>query len=179
MSCLEGSLRNHPFQKASWQNCVRALNSYWCIVLMWMEVKVKASQPLGDSVYGPLVIRLALGAYFLIGGLAKYSDPDGFMAMVRKVGLFPEPFETLYGILFPYLEILVGALLVIGIWTTLTAIIASLLLVSLVFSLGIFPYSGQFTRDLFNKDLILLAAAFSLAYTGSGALSVDRFRKSG
>ena len=133
------------------------------------------NQPIGNSLYGPLLIRLSLGAYFILAGLSKLDNLEGFVVEVKKLAILPEPFATLYGTLLPYIEIGGGSFLILGIWTTLAAIIISLLLASFVFAFGIFPNN----TDLFNKDLILLAASLSLMYSGAGAFSIDQFRKTG
>jgi uncharacterized membrane protein YphA (DoxX/SURF4 family) len=47
------------------------------------------------------------------------------------------------------------------------------MILSFVLAFGVFPG----THDIFNKDLILLAAACSLLYSGPGALSIDNIGK--
>jgi uncharacterized membrane protein YphA (DoxX/SURF4 family) len=78
--------------------------------------------------------------------------------------------------LLPYFELAAGVLLIVGIWTTLAAMLTSLMLLSFVIAFGAFPKGGEL---LFNKDILLLAASVSLLYSGAGALSIDRFRKTG
>lgn len=136
---------------------------------------MKMHEPIGNSLYGPLLIRCSIGAWFVLAGLMKLDNPSLFVQQVERMNIIPAPFSTLYGILLPYLELGVGALLVLGVFTTLGAILASVLLLSFVFAFGIFPSGGA----LFNKDILILAAALSLLYSGAGAFSIDRFRKSG
>lgn len=133
----------------------------------------KMHEPIGEAIYGPLLVRLSLGAYFAIAGLTKLDNHQAFIAEAQKLNLFPGKFGVLYAIVLPYLEIAAGALLVIGIWTTLAALILALIIVSFIIPVGLFPSGGR----LFNKDVILLCGVLSLLYTGAGALSVDRFRK--
>lgn len=133
------------------------------------------NEPLGNAIYGPMLIRLALGAYFVLAGLKKLHNQAQFIAEVQKFGILPAQLSTLYAVLLPYLEIGAGALLLIGIWTTLAALVTSALLASFIYALGLFPNSS----DLFNKDVILLAASMSLLYSGAGGWSIDRFRKTG
>lgn len=136
---------------------------------------MKMNEPLGNAIYGPMLIRLALGAYFVLAGLKKLHNQAQFIAEVQKFGILPAQLSTLYAVLLPYLEIGAGALLLIGIWTTLAALVTSALLASFIYALGLFPNSS----DLFNKDVILLAASMSLLYSGAGGWSIDRFRKTG
>ena len=134
------------------------------------------SEPVADALYGPLIIRLAIGVYFLLAGLAKLDHIQTFIEAVQGFKILPTQFAAVYAILLPYVEVGVGVLLILGIWTTLAAFLSSLMLVSYIVAIGIFPHSSS---ELFNKDFILLAGTLSLMCTGAGALSVDRFRKNG
>lgn len=136
---------------------------------------MKPSAPIGQAVYGPLLIRVALGAYFILAGLVKLQNPTGFITEIQSMGVLPSRGAMLFGIVLPYIEIAVGTLLLVGFWTVLAAMLTSALLVSFVIAVGLKP--GAFAP--FNKDIILLAASISIMYSGAGAFSVDRFRTSG
>ncbi|MCB0332729.1 MAG: DoxX family protein [Bdellovibrionales bacterium] len=133
------------------------------------------TEPVGDALYAPFFLRLALGSYFVLAGLAKLDDPGAFVAQVQGFEILPVQFATVYGILLPYVEIVSGGMLLCGMWTTLASIVTSLLLVSFIYAFGFFPPKSH----LFNKDVILLAISLSIMFSGSGAFSVDRFRKQG
>lgn len=137
---------------------------------------MKMHEPVANSIYGPLILRATLGVYFFLAGITKLDNMDAFVQVVRNVKILPPNLALVYAILLPYFEVFVGILLVLGIWTTLAAILASAMLVSYIVAIGMFPHQGS---ELFNKDVILLAGTLSLLFTGSGAMSVDRFRKSG
>ncbi len=137
---------------------------------------MKMNEPVGDAMYGPLFIRLTLGSYFIFAGLTKLDNPTAFVNEVQKFNILREPLATLYGLLLPYIEILAGGLLLLGLWTTLAAIVTSLMLLSFVIALRIFPEPGS---HLFNKDVILLGASMSLMWSGPGFFSIDYFRKTG
>ena len=139
---------------------------------------MRMSQPVGDPVWGALFIRLPLGAYFILAGMAKLDVIPWFIKEVEKFKVLNGHSATLYGILLPYAEICAGALLVLGLWTTLASILCSLMLLSYIIGLGLFPYTDELTKTLFNKDVVLLGASVSLMYIGAGAYSVDRFRTS-
>ena len=136
---------------------------------------IKMNQPLGNPLFAPFFVRISIGGYFLLAGLMKIQNIPAFIQEVRAFNLLPNHLATLYSIILPYAEILVGTLLIVGIWTTFAAILSSLMLLSYVTAIGLFPSS----TDLYNKDLILLAGSLSLAFSGAGALSIDRFRKTG
>lgn len=144
---------------------------------------MKLHAPLGNAEYGGLLVRLPLGAYFGLQGLSKLANPVLFIEEVRKakptlmgINLLTEPLGSLYGILLPYMEIIVGALLIVGMWTTLASILSSLMLTSFILAVGWLVKSDPL---LFNKDFVLLGASLSLLYIGGGAFSVDKFRRSG
>ena len=137
---------------------------------------MKMNEPVGNSMYGPLFIRLSLGSYFILAGLTKLENPTAFVNEVQKFNILREPLATLYGILLPYVEILSGMLLLLGLWTTLAAILSSLMLLSFAIALKFFPEPGS---HLFNKDVILLGASMSLLWSGPGFFSIDYFRKTG
>jgi uncharacterized membrane protein YphA (DoxX/SURF4 family) len=134
---------------------------------------IKFHEPIGNGLYAGLLVRVPLGLYFVLAGLFKLKDPDAFVAIVQQKQVLPEPLGTLYGILLPYVEVGAGTFLIFGMWTTLAAIITSLMLLSFIIALGIRDHQP------FNKDILLLGAALSLLYSGAGAFSIDRFRKTG
>ena len=134
---------------------------------------MKINEPLGDASIGPLLVRLPVGIYFVMAGLLILRDPTGFVAEVHNMKILPPHAGTIYAIMLPYIQISAGGLLIIGMWTTLAAGAVSLMLLSFVLAFGLHPDGTH----LFNKDIIFLAAALSLLYTGSGAWSVDRFRR--
>jgi uncharacterized membrane protein YphA (DoxX/SURF4 family) len=136
---------------------------------------IKMTEPLGNPMYAPFFVRISIGGYFLLAGLMKLDRIPAFIKEVQAFDILPYHLATVYAILLPYTEVVVGSMLLLGSWTTLAAMLASSMLFSFVLALGIFPNSG----GLYNKDLILLAGSLSLLFSGSGALSVDRFRKSG
>jgi thiosulfate dehydrogenase [quinone] large subunit len=131
------------------------------------------SEPIGNPLFAPFLVRVGLGSYFILAGLAKLDQIRTFVDSVLSFNILPRSLALVYGHLLPYLEVTVGTLLVLGFWTTAAALSSSFLLLSFIFAIGLFPNS----KSLFNKDLILLGASMSLLYSGAGAISIDRFRK--
>lgn len=134
---------------------------------------IKMNEPIGPATFGPLISRLVLGAYFLLAGLSKLHMLAAFVAQVKTFGVLPENVASLYGVLLPYIEVFIGACLLLGLWTTFVAFMGSGLLISFVCAFGVFPGSS----DIFNKDLVLLGALLCLLYTGPGAYSIDNMRR--
>lgn len=141
---------------------------------------VTASNPIGNSIYAPLFLRVPLGAYFVLAGLTKIDNIDAFVQQVKAFGILSNSVATAFGGILPYVEILCGLMVIFGFLTTLASGVLSLLLVTFIYAIGLFPYAKvAFAENLFNKDLLLLAIAVSLLYSGPGAFSIDRFRRGG
>jgi uncharacterized membrane protein YphA (DoxX/SURF4 family) len=134
---------------------------------------IKMDEPIGPASVGPLIARVGVGAYFLLAGLSKLQMLSAFVAQVKTFGVLPENASALYAVLLPYLEVFIGGCFILGLWTTMVAIVASILLVSFIFAFGFFPGSS----DIFNKDIVLLCTVLSLLYTGPGAYGLDNVRK--
>lgn len=140
-------------------------------------------KPIGDPAFGPMFLRIALGAFFVFSGLAKVDEPSVLIDQVKNAEIMAPKWATVYAILLPYLEIIGGSLLVAGFWTTLGAFLTTMCVGSVMYifgpslggqvaSSGIFRSSGYAT-----KEVILLAASIAMMFTGPGALSVDRLRR--
>ena len=136
---------------------------------------MKINAPIGNPSYAPLFIRLTLGSYFVLAGISKLPLLHAFIGQVKSFGIVSDNVATLYATLLPYLEIFVGGAIVLGLWTTLTALVAAVLLISFIVAFGIFP--GEF--QIFNKDIIMAGGALSLMFSGPGKYSVDNIRKGG
>jgi len=133
---------------------------------------LKMSEPIGHGAYAPLFLRIALGAYFLMAGWLKVSHLDDFIQVIKGFNMLPGDLANVYGSLLPYMELAAGGFLVLGLWTTLAAMLAAIMIASFVFAFGFFPQP----INIFNKDVILLACAVSLMFSGPGAYSIDGLR---
>ena len=136
---------------------------------------MKINEPIGNANIGPLLVRVPLGTYFVMAGLVKLDNLPAFIDQVRQFNVISPNMARLYATLLPYMEIVSGVLLCFGFWTTLAAMISSLLLLSFIVALKVFPNDNY----VFNKDLLLFGASLSLMFTGAGSLSVDKFRRDG
>jgi uncharacterized membrane protein YphA (DoxX/SURF4 family) len=73
--------------------------------------------------------RLVLGAVFAVAGLVKVADPQASVAAVRAYELLPAGLTTLVGWGLPFLELVLGLLLLAGIAVRPAALAAAALLV--------------------------------------------------
>ena len=136
---------------------------------------MKPSEPIGNPAWGAFFVRVAVGCFFVLKGLNEIQHVPIAVSGGGLLRNLPPHVNTLLGILIPYLEIAAGALLVVGFWTIIGAMCASLIALFFVYAVGVFPRGAQ----LLNQDLVLLAGSISLLYTGAGAFSVDKFRNPG
>ena len=78
-------------------------------------------------------VQIALGVFFVAAALPKVVDPPGFAHMVYNYRLVPGALVNLMGLVMPWLELLAGLALILGIWTrTSAALIGALLGVFIV-----------------------------------------------
>ena len=79
-----------------------------------------------------LAVRLLLGIYFLHAGIVKAIEPVEFLKSVRLYGLLPESppyFLNSTAIALPWLEIICGLALIMGVWLRGAAILIAGMLV--------------------------------------------------
>lgn len=74
------------------------------------------------------VARLGLAAVFLVSGLLKAIDPDATYVAVRAYDVLPKLAVTLVAGVLPWLEIVIGLLLLAGIATRAVATASAVLL---------------------------------------------------
>jgi uncharacterized membrane protein YphA (DoxX/SURF4 family) len=74
------------------------------------------------------VARLGLAAVFLVSGVLKAIDPDATYVAVRAYDLLPKVGVALVAGALPWLEIVIGLLLLVGIATRAVAVASAVLL---------------------------------------------------
>ncbi|MCE1227934.1 MAG: DoxX family protein [Firmicutes bacterium] len=81
--------------------------------------------------------QILLGMVFVVAALPKIADPPGFARMVYAYKLFPDWSLFLIAIFLPWLELLAGALLTLGLWVRATTAWLAVLLLGFVMALSI------------------------------------------
>lgn len=81
--------------------------------------------------------QILLGMVFVVAALPKIADPPGFARMVYAYKLFPDGSLFLIAIFLPWLELLAGALLTLGLWVRATTAWLAVLLLGFVMALSI------------------------------------------
>lgn len=63
-----------------------------------------------------LVVRVFLGGFYLVSGAVKLPDPGKFAEAVANYRILPNELINMVAITLPGIEVVAGALLVLGIW---------------------------------------------------------------
>lgn len=102
-------------------------------------------------------VQIALGAIFIIAAWPKIADPPSFAHMIYNYRVLPAALINISSLVMPWVEIVVGLALVIGIWTrparTLIALMLVVFIVALSFNLlrGNAIDCGCFNVSLANR----------------------------
>lgn len=78
-------------------------------------------------------VQIALGLFFVVAALPKLGDPPSFAHMIYNYRIIPGALINLMALTMPWIELLAGLALILGIWKDAArTIIAALLLVFIV-----------------------------------------------
>lgn len=83
-----------------------------------------------------LVARLIVGIVDLAAGLAKFPDPAGNVRQVRAFQILPESVVPTVGHALPTVEIVIGAMLILGLLTRYVAILAALFFIAFIIGIS-------------------------------------------
>jgi uncharacterized membrane protein YphA (DoxX/SURF4 family) len=83
-----------------------------------------------------LLLRVALGLVFIIASLDKIENPSQFAKNIANYRLLPYEFTHGVAIVLPWLEIITGSLLVLGVWTRANALLTSSMLLVFIFAVS-------------------------------------------
>lgn len=120
------------------------------------------------------LFRLFLAALFLYAGVVKAADPHGFALALYNYHLLPGWMINPVAIILPWVEIMMGASLLVGIWTQGGALLASELLAifacALVINLirGLDVACGCFSTSPSAEPITWLYLVRDLALLGAG-----------
>jgi putative oxidoreductase len=120
--------------------------------------------------WGLTVLRVVTGVIFLMHGWQKLTDfgVSGVTGMFTGLGI---PLPHVFAIIVTAVELVGGAMLIIGLGTRWAALLISVDMVVAI--LLVHLRNGFFSPKGIEHPLSLLAAALCLVLAGSGAGSVD------
>ena len=81
-----------------------------------------------------LTVRLLLGGLFILTGISKIIDINGFIEIVYGYGLLPAGLARLAGWVLPWVELYIGCALVLGVFVRLTSV--AIVPLSVAFGIG-------------------------------------------
>jgi putative oxidoreductase len=142
-----------------------------------------------SSPYATLASRIVLGGVFFVAGATKIPNPGSLAGAIRSYELpLPEWFVSLSAHALPYLEVMLGLYLLVGLFTKVSAWAANGLTILFLLALlqgalrgleidcGCFGSSAGETSNLWlaaARDLGLLALGLHVALAPPGRFSVD------
>jgi uncharacterized membrane protein YphA (DoxX/SURF4 family) len=135
-----------------------------------------------------LILRVALGGVFLVAGVSKIGHANLFASEIAGFQLLPQPLIAPLALLLPFVEVLLGAYLVIGLLTRaagglaalqlaiFSGAIASAVVRGIATSCGCFGPSDQTQTSWpeVARDLALTLVAVFIAWRAPGALALDQ-----
>jgi uncharacterized membrane protein YphA (DoxX/SURF4 family) len=98
-------------------------------------------------------IRLILGAVFVLASVDKILHPAAFAQAIYNYQIFPDALINFTAIILPWLELLLGIMLIAGLWLPGVTVLVNLLLLAffaaLVFNVarGLNVHCGCFTTS--------------------------------
>ena len=117
---------------------------------------------------GLLIIRLALGSMFLLAGAKKVFNLKEFIESVQQVGKMDDNLAFVLAFILPFMELLFGALYIIGLFTPITSLFIAIMSISFLLVLG--PWHSELP---FSYNFIFLACAVATLISGAGKISFD------
>ncbi len=135
-----------------------------------------------------LILRVAIGLVFIVAGIAKIGHAAEFAAQIAGFRLLPQPVIPPMALVLPFLEVLLGGYLVIGLFTRASAWTAALLFAlfdaaiasavvrGMTVSCGCFgPNDTTVTTwPEVARDAVLVVIAIVVALRAPGMLALDR-----
>jgi len=128
-----------------------------------------------------LLARIALGAYVAVAGFRKVQTEinEGFGTFLngsytnRKPHWIPEFINVPYGYALPWLELILGLLVLVGLFGRVSSFAMTFMLLSIAVALAYNWELIEFVGLRVHHILPMIALAFWLGVSGAGSVSID------
>ncbi|HEX7151308.1 MAG TPA: MauE/DoxX family redox-associated membrane protein [Thermoanaerobaculia bacterium] len=84
-----------------------------------------------------LIVRIALGVIFVVAAWPKITDPPSFAHMIYNYRLLPASLINVSALVMPWVEILAGIALILGIWRVASRNLIAAMLVMFIIAISI------------------------------------------
>ena len=125
------------------------------------------TKPCKCAEYGPTVLRVVIGLFFVIAGFSKLTNPAMIIGMIGKMGI---PASGLVGWLVILGELIFGGLVLIG-WRLKQSVWPLIIILAVATLFMVIPSFGTNAMATINLffHLTTIAGLISLYLTGPGA----------
>ncbi len=135
-----------------------------------------------------LILRLVLGVTFVYASLDKIAHPDQFAKIVYNYKILPDFLINVFAVTLPWVELLAGLFLIVGIFTESASLLISFLLVLFLIAIsinvlrGVDLNCGCFSTDpagkkegisLLFKDFLFLFMGLMVFFFNKGFGSIS------
>lgn len=119
------------------------------------------------------IVGAACGFVFLLAGLGKLPEKVHFIDQVAAYHVLPYPLAYILGTILPWLELVLGLLLILGLFPRLVAGLALPLIVSFMVANGLSLYRGEIVcHSCFGEIVIAIPTPLALVVDGGLLLSM-------
>lgn len=137
--------------------------------------------------YTTVIARAVVGGLLLVAGVTKLFDRPGLAQTVEQYGVLPQSIARPFARLLPWVEVAVGAMLLLGLWTRASAGAAVVLLGAFSVTVGINLardrdlechcfgnlHRSRISRVTLVRNLLLTLLAIQPLFIGGTYLAVD------
>lgn len=133
------------------------------------------------------LIRIFLGGILGWAGIVKIQNPEAFIKIVKAYNLLPEELAVLWGIFLPWIELVTGLFLFLGLWhksavlssSGLFLIFAAAVSINILrgadIACGCFGFNDTNLYVVLLQDLVFLLCCCFLFLLRSTPFSFDHF----
>ena len=131
------------------------------------------------------VVRIFLGVILGWAGVVKIRNPEAFIEIVKAYNLLPEELVVLWGIFLPWIELVTGLFLFLGLWHKSAVLSSSGLFLLFAAAVGInilrgadiacgcFGFNDTNLYVVLFQDLVFLLCCYFLFFLKSTPYSLD------